>query len=124
MLDVDGIDTFYGETQALFGVSLSVGAGEVVALLGHNGAGKTTTLRSILGLTPARAGSIRFDGRDITRAPTHEIARRGHRLGPGRPQDLPDAHGRAQPVDRAQEDAVPRLDARRSASRSSRRSST
>ena len=77
MLEVDGIDTFYGETQALFGVSLDVRAGEVVALLGPNGAGKTTTLRSILGLTPARAGSIRFDGHDITRAPTHEIARRG-----------------------------------------------
>ena len=77
MLEVDGIETFYGETQALFGVSLDVRAGEVVALLGPNGAGKTTTLRSILGLTPARAGSIRFDGHDITRAPTHEIARRG-----------------------------------------------
>jgi branched-chain amino acid transport system ATP-binding protein len=77
MLEVEGIQTFHGETQALFGVSLSVAAGEVVALLGPNGAGKTTTLRSILGLTPARAGRIRFDGRDITRTPTHEIARRG-----------------------------------------------
>src|SRR5512144_1905323 len=77
MLDVEAIDTFYGETQALFGVSLSVAAGEVVALLGPNGAGKTTTLRSILGLTPARAGTIRFDDCDVTRAATHEIARRG-----------------------------------------------
>ena len=77
MLEVDGIRTYYGETQALFGVSLSVDAGEVVALLGPNGAGKTTTLRSILGLTPAREGSIRFDGRDITRAATHDISRRG-----------------------------------------------
>ena len=55
MLDVAAIDTFYGETQALFGVSLSVGAGEVLALLGANGAGKTTVLRSILGLTRAAA---------------------------------------------------------------------
>src|SRR3546814_18833271 len=61
----------------LFGASLEVGAGEVVALLGGNGAGKTTTIRSVLGLTPARHGSIRFDGPDITRQPTHEIARLG-----------------------------------------------
>ncbi|MDE2911501.1 MAG: ABC transporter ATP-binding protein [Paracoccaceae bacterium] len=77
ILEVAGIETFYGETQALFGVSLQVGQGEVVALLGPNGAGKTTMLRSILGLTPARDGTIRFDGIDITRSATHEIARRG-----------------------------------------------
>ena len=77
ILDVAGIETFYGETQALFGVSLTVGQGEVVALLGPSGAGKTTTLRSILGLTPARSGAITFDGSDITRRPTHEIARLG-----------------------------------------------
>ena len=77
ILDVAGIETFYGETQALFGVSLTVEEGEVVALLGPSGAGKTTTLRSILGLTPARRGAITFDGSDITRRPTHEIARSG-----------------------------------------------
>jgi branched-chain amino acid transport system ATP-binding protein len=77
MLDVRGIDTFYGETQVLFGVSLAVAAGEVVALLGPSGAGKTTTLRSILGLTPARRGVIQLGGRDVTRAATHEIARAG-----------------------------------------------
>lgn len=76
-LQIANIDTYYGETQALFGVSLEVGEGEVVALLGANGAGKTTTLRSVLGLTPARSGQIRFDGADITRWPTHEIARAG-----------------------------------------------
>ena len=74
MLDIRGIETFYGETQALFGVDLAVGKGEAVALLGPNGAGKTTVLRSILGLTPARRGSISFTGRDITRAATNDIA--------------------------------------------------
>jgi branched-chain amino acid transport system ATP-binding protein len=77
MLQVDRIETFYGETQALFGVSLEVAEGEVVALLGPNGAGKTTTLRSILGLSPARTGKVRFDDADITAEPTHRIARRG-----------------------------------------------
>lgn len=77
LLSVDNVNTFYGETQALFNVSLNVGAGEVVALLGPNGAGKTTTLRTILGLTPARVGTVQFDGRDVTRQPTHEIARSG-----------------------------------------------
>jgi branched-chain amino acid transport system ATP-binding protein len=77
ILEVEGIDTFYGETQVLFDVSLAVGAGEVVSLLGPNGAGKTTTLRSILGLTPARTGRIRFAGEEITRRPTHEIACEG-----------------------------------------------
>jgi branched-chain amino acid transport system ATP-binding protein len=77
MLDVAAIDTFYGETQALFGVSLSVRAGEVLALLGANGAGKTTVLRSILGLTRARRGDVRFQGRSVLDRPTHEIARAG-----------------------------------------------
>jgi branched-chain amino acid transport system ATP-binding protein len=77
MLELDRVDAAYGETQVLFDVSLEVGEGEVVALLGANGAGKTTTLRAILGLTPARAGAIRFKGRDITRLPTHVIARQG-----------------------------------------------
>ncbi len=77
ILETRSIDTFYGESQVLFDVSISVGRAEVVALLGPNGAGKTTTLRSVLGLTPARVGTIAFDGRDITRRPTHEIANAG-----------------------------------------------
>ncbi len=77
ILDIDNIHSYYGETHVLFGVSLRVGRGEVVSLLGPNGAGKTTTLRSILGLTPARLGTIIFDDQDITRVATHEIARAG-----------------------------------------------
>ena len=77
ILDVQEIDTCYGESQVLFGASMHIDEGEVVALLGPNGAGKTTTLRSILGLTPATGGSIHFDGAEITAMPTHEIARRG-----------------------------------------------
>jgi branched-chain amino acid transport system ATP-binding protein len=77
MLQLERVRTFYGETQALFDVSLAVGAGEVVALLGPTGAGKTTTLRSILGLTAPRAGRIVFDGHDLARWPTHRIARLG-----------------------------------------------
>jgi branched-chain amino acid transport system ATP-binding protein len=77
MLALEAIHSFYGETEALFGVSLEVAAGEVVALLGPNGAGKTTTLRSILNLTEVKRGAIRFDGADITRLATHLIARKG-----------------------------------------------
>jgi len=77
MLEVRQIETFYGETQALFGPSLTVAPAEIVALLGPNGAGKTTLLRSVLGLSPPRRGEIHFDGRDVTRLPTHKIARLG-----------------------------------------------
>jgi branched-chain amino acid transport system ATP-binding protein len=77
MLEVSNISAFYGETQALFSVSLAVREGEVLALLGANGAGKTTVLRAILGLTRARQGEIRFLGKSITSRPTHEIAAGG-----------------------------------------------
>ena len=63
LLEVSALETFYGASQALFGVELAVGEGEVVALMGRNGMGKTTTIRSICNLTPARAGTIRFAGR-------------------------------------------------------------
>ena len=77
LLTVDGLCTNYGKIRILRDVSLTVGEGEVVALLGLNGAGKTTTMRSILGLTPPRAGTIRYAGRDITGRPPYEIARLG-----------------------------------------------
>jgi branched-chain amino acid transport system ATP-binding protein len=77
MLEVCNIEAYYGETQALFGASLSVGEAEIVALLGPNGAGKTTTIRSILGLTRPRAGRISFGGADITAQPTHRISGMG-----------------------------------------------
>src|SRR5213594_2361229 len=69
LLEVDGIDVFYGRVQALRKVTLRVDEGEIVALIGSNGAGKTTTLRAISGLTPASSGQIRLRGEDITRTP-------------------------------------------------------
>jgi branched-chain amino acid transport system ATP-binding protein len=77
LLLVDGISTYYGDARILAGLSLTIEAGETVCLLGRNGRGKTTTIKSILGLVPAREGRIVFDGADITREPTHLIARRG-----------------------------------------------
>lgn len=77
MLVVADLDAWYGGAQALFGVSLSVGAGEAVVLLGRNGAGKSTTLKAIVGLEAERRGAIRFRGQPIDRWPTHRIARAG-----------------------------------------------
>jgi len=77
ILDVDRINSFYGEAHVLHDVHLKALEGESVALLGRNGAGKTTTLRSILGLTPARTGKITFKGQDITNLPTNVIAELG-----------------------------------------------
>jgi branched-chain amino acid transport system ATP-binding protein len=77
LLEVESIHTYYGKSHVLRGVSLRVERGETVALLGLNGAGKTTTIRSILGLTPARSGSIKFKGVEIRGMPTHQIAKMG-----------------------------------------------
>jgi len=82
ILEVRGIDAYYGLGLILHGLSLSVGEGEVVALLGRNGAGKTTTLRCITGLTPPRAGEIRYKGRDIVRVGAHRISQMGIALVP------------------------------------------
>jgi branched-chain amino acid transport system ATP-binding protein len=77
MLEIDGIYTSYDKTDVLQGVSLSVAAGSITCLLGANGSGKTTLVRSILGLTPPRAGRVKFDGADISRLPTHRIIAAG-----------------------------------------------
>jgi branched-chain amino acid transport system ATP-binding protein len=77
LLEVEDVHTFYGNIEALKGISLKVNAGEVVTLIGANGAGKSTTLRSISGLTPPRVGAIRFRGREITVTPAQDIVRLG-----------------------------------------------
>jgi branched-chain amino acid transport system ATP-binding protein len=76
-LSVEKLNSHYGPAHILFDVALQVGEGEVVALLGRNGAGKSTTFRSIVGLVPQRTGRIMFEGRDVSRQPTHAIVRSG-----------------------------------------------
>jgi branched-chain amino acid transport system ATP-binding protein len=77
LLEVDDIHTFYGNIEALKGISLTVEEGEIVTLIGSNGAGKSTTLRSISGVTPPRQGAIHFDGEDISTVPPQNIVQRG-----------------------------------------------
>ena len=89
VLDVSAIETCYGLSQVLFGMSLTIAPGEMVTLMGRNGMGKTTTVRSIMGLTPARAGSIRFDGADIRTLPPYKVAKLGIGLVPEGRQIFP-----------------------------------
>jgi len=77
MLHVENLETFYGSSQALFGISLDVKAGEVVTLLGRNGAGKTTTMRAIMGMLANRKGSIKFHGQELIGLKSNRIARQG-----------------------------------------------
>jgi branched-chain amino acid transport system ATP-binding protein len=77
MLEVEGIHTFYGLSHILFGVSLKVDPGEVVCLLGRNGAGKTTTMKSIIGITPPKQGSVRFKGKEIIGIEPYLLTRKG-----------------------------------------------
>src|SRR5947199_9420333 len=75
LLEISNIETYYGLSQVLFGLSLSIAPGEVVSLMGRNGMGKTTTVRSVMGLTPAAAGSIRFDGVEVRSLPAYRVAK-------------------------------------------------
>ena len=77
VLELSDIHTYYGAIHALKGVSLTVNEGEIVTLIGANGAGKSTTLRSINGINHPREGTIRFQGRDITSAPAHQVVKMG-----------------------------------------------
>jgi branched-chain amino acid transport system ATP-binding protein len=77
MLVVENVHSYYGQIHALQGVTMTVAKGEVVTLIGANGAGKTTTLKTISGLLHARAGSVHFEGEDITKVPPHKLVERG-----------------------------------------------
>ena len=77
LLEVAGLNAWYGESHILHGIDFHIGAGELVTLLGRNGAGKTTTLKSIMGIVEKRAGSVRFEGRELVGHPSNIIARRG-----------------------------------------------
>jgi branched-chain amino acid transport system ATP-binding protein len=89
VLTLEGVETCYGLSQVLFGVSLSIAPGEMVTLMGRNGMGKTTTVRSIMGLTAARAGAIRFMGEEIRGLPSYQVAQRGIGLVPEGRQIFP-----------------------------------
>jgi branched-chain amino acid transport system ATP-binding protein len=89
LLDLDGVEACYGRSKVLFGISLTIAAGEMVTLMGRNGMGKTTTVRSIMGLTPAIAGAIRFAGHDIRDWPSYRIGKLGIGLVPEGRQVFP-----------------------------------
>ena len=89
ILALDSIETCYGQSQVLFGISLTIAPGEMVTLMGRNGMGKTTTVRSIMGLTPARAGTVRFLGEEIRGLPSYRVAQLGIGLVPEGRQIFP-----------------------------------
>jgi branched-chain amino acid transport system ATP-binding protein len=89
VLTLDNVETCYGLSQVLFGISLAIAPGEMVTLMGRNGMGKTTTVRSIMGLTPARAGAIRFMGQEIRGWPSYRVAQYGIGLVPEGRQIFP-----------------------------------
>ena len=89
LLTVEGLETAYGQSQVLFGVSLRIAEGQVATLLGRNGMGKTTTVRSIMGMIPAKSGSISFDERPLAGLPSYRIAQAGIGLVPEGRQIFP-----------------------------------
>ena len=89
MLEINGLETAYGQSQVLFGMELNVGKGEVVTLLGRNGMGKTTTLHSVMGLVPSRSGNIRFQGQELRELPSYQIAKTGLSIVPEGRQIFP-----------------------------------
>ena len=105
MLRVNAIETSYGASQVLFGMSLAVEAGEAVTLMGRNGMGKTTTIRSIMGLIPTTTGSITFEGEQIAGLPSHRIARAGIGLVPEGRQIFPNLTVRENLIATAHNDA-------------------
>src|SRR5262244_1003503 len=94
LLELSNVEASYGLSRVLFGISLTIGCGEMVSLLGRNGMGKTTTVRSVMGLTAPAAGSIRFDGREIRGLPAYRIAKQGIGLVPEGRQVFPNLTAR------------------------------
>src|SRR3974377_1145862 len=94
LLELRDVETSYGLSRVLFGISLNIGRGEMVSLLGRNGMGKTTTVRAIMGLTPPTAGSVRFGGDEIRGLPAYRIAKRGLGLVPEGRQVFPNLSAR------------------------------
>jgi len=94
LLELRDVEASYGLSRVLFGISLTIGCGEMVSLLGRNGMGKTTTVRSVMGLTAPAAGSIRFDGREIRGLPAYRIAKQGIGLVPEGRQVFPNLTAR------------------------------
>ena len=89
LLEIEGVETCYGQSQVLFGMSLGVGQGEMVTLIGRNGMGKTTTVRSIMGMTPPKGGSIAFEKKEVANLPSYRIAQAGIGLVPEGRQVFP-----------------------------------
>jgi branched-chain amino acid transport system ATP-binding protein len=89
MLEIRSLETSYGRSQVLFGIDLQIGKSEVVSLLGRNGMGKTTTVRSIMGITPPKSGTISFEGKAIEHLPSYRVAQKGIGLVPEGRQVFP-----------------------------------